>query len=217
MMHYHYIDSPPSLKRLVLELDHGKLDYPFGSIDLIYGGRIQNPAILSNRMEDANSLVQESLLVLSEVMEAGDVITIELRKKHVLEQIILDRVHELVELVHDSGKLYGMLYWIKAGRTGVCSMKARVVQDKKGAASKIGKIRANMKDHDYRDYLSKQERVGSDVPRREWPQLLTFAEAADYTGFSVSTLRRESPDDLPRIRRKLRKTDLDKFLERKGK
>ncbi len=217
MIHYHYIDSPPSPKRLVLELDQGSPDYPFGSINLIYGGRIQNPAILSNRMEEAGSLVQEDLLVLSEVLEAGDVITIELRKNHVLEDILLDQIHDLVELVYDSGKRYRMLYWIKVGRTGVFSMKARVVQDKKGSASKIGKIRANMKDHVYRDFLAKQVRVGSGVPRHEWPQLMTFAEAAEYTGFSVSTLRRESPEDLPRFRRKLRKKDLDKFLERKGK
>ncbi|GBE29399.1 MAG TPA: hypothetical protein ENH10_01160 [Bacteroidetes bacterium] len=148
----------------------------------------------SNRIEEINPFVRNDFLVIQDVCDAGTIVSIALRVGHVLEDIVLDEVHTLEELVVESKlpgterKSYGMLYWIRAGRNGAFSMKAKVVKDGTGRDSKIEKLWTHIKDNPLRGYLARKARAKipgiDDVGFNDYPDVMDTETAARYPGRS---------------------------------
>ncbi|GBE29366.1 helix-turn-helix domain protein [bacterium BMS3Bbin04] len=217
MIHYHYIDSPDSPHRLVIEMDPAKAPgMPYGAIEWVYDQKSTDEDFVSNRLEEIQPLVRNDLLILQDVFESESIITIQLRAGHVLEDIVLDEVHTLVELVNESG----MLYWIMIGRSGAFSLKAKVVKDADDRDSKIAKLRTNLKDIPLREYLGRKARarIGEyEVDNhKEYPPVMDTETAARYLGRSRSWLYGKARDGvIPRTPdKRFRREDLDEYQRR---
>ena len=187
---------------------------PYGAIEWVYDPKSVEADFVTNRLEEIQPFVRNGILIIQEVLNAGTVVTIELRAGHVLEDIVLDEVHSLVELVNESG----MLYWIQVGRTGAFSLKAKVIEDGKRGQNKITKLRANLKDIPLREYLAKQAIVKIQphlVKHSDYPDVMDIHQAAQYLGIKESTLHKIPPQDIPRTKHKnFRKNDLEIYLDK---
>ena len=212
--HFHYVDSQDSPHRLAIELDPTKIPgMPFGALEWVYDPKSIDADFVSNRLEEIQPFVRNEMLVLQDVFDTGTVLTIALRSRYVLEDIVLDDVHTLVELVNKSE----MLYWIQIGRNGAFSLKAKVVKDGTGRDSKITKLQAHLKDLPLREYLARKARarVGEyeEDNHMEYPPVMDTVTAARYLERSISWLYGKARDGV--IRRtpdkRFRREDLDEY------
>ncbi len=212
MMHYHYIDAPDSPHRSVIEMDPSNMPgMPYGAIEWVYDPESTDADFISNRLEEIQPFVRNGILVMQGVFDPGTVITVALRKDHVLEDVVLDKVHSLHELANENG----MLYWILVGRTGAFDLKAHVESDTEG---RIAKIRSILQDLDVRDYLTNELRIEHQAPpvrEEDYPPVMDLEMAARYLSISESTLYKIDKMLLPRTAQgRFRKSDLDAYLEK---
>ena len=120
------------------------------------------------------------ILLVNEVMSAGEILSVELRIGHRLKDIALDSAHELRILGWDEG----LLYWITAGRDGVLEITGQLVPDDEGF---FRKLKANLTDTAFRAYLVQRSLVDSKVTLERVervPEVMTTEEAARYLGIS---------------------------------
>ncbi|MCB2211360.1 helix-turn-helix domain-containing protein [bacterium] len=216
--HYHYVDSPTMPHRLVIELDPAKAPgMPYGMIDPVYDPPSVEPDFISNQLENIQPFVRNGTLVIQGVFDPETVITIAPDEGYVLEKIVLDDVHDLVELVNERG----MLYWIKVGRSGAFRITAQVVKDEEGDTGKIEKLRTHIGDIPLREYLARKARARidkiSEEDFEEYPSTLDTETAARYLGRSRSWLYDKAQKGM--IRRTPDKhflrDDLDEYQRRK--
>lgn len=217
--HLHYVDVPPSSDdeqnssyRVDIQVDPSKLNTPlFGVVELLYDENPKPTDFVSNTIEEISPFVRNRMLAIEDVFDVGTIITIALRKGHVLEDILVDGSHPIRELVNKEG----MLYWIRIGQSGVFSLQAKVVQDKD---DKIGKLRTNLEDIPLRKYLADQAKalIQTDPVREEdYRPVMDLEMAARYLAISESTLYKVDKKLLPRTAQgRFRKKDLDEYLEK---
>ncbi len=158
---------------------------------------------------------EASVLLVNEVMSAGEVLSVELRIGHRLKDIVLDSAHELRILAWDEG----LLYWVTAGRDGVLEITGQVVPDDEGF---FRKLKANLTDTAFRAYIVQRSLADTKVTLERVdrvPDVMTTEEAARYLGISKWTLyKKAGSGEIPRTRhKKFLKTDLDIYLRVSGR
>jgi hypothetical protein len=167
---------------------------------------------------------QAGILRIDEAVNAGDLVTIELRHNHMLKDIVLDPKHSMQILTWKNETdwlvvkedFHGLIYWMVVGVTGTLSMTGKLFLDTDGFRKRLVD---NLEDSAYREYLTSLYRIDlttGEAPRVAIRQVMNHAEASDYLRMEQKTLY-DHPE-IPRLRgNKYRKSDLDAWLNSTGK
>jgi len=139
-----------------------------GDVDQIYTGLNSEDAVVSENRITVFS--KNGFLQITELMRAGDTLSIEIRKGYRLRKIVLDPVHSLQMLASDQT----LVYWFNIGRDGI-----------------FGKLKAGLSDPLLRDYYVRRCLSSPDIAMLkfdEFPERMKHKEAAKYLRVSASSL-----------------------------
>lgn len=118
----------------------------------------------------------------------GGIYYLELREGHALDQIIIEPAEVVVDLYYGDGTLIYSFYNPVGTGHDYIILTAKLVEDTEGVYSKI---MADPTDPIWRQYFIRRALVGIDVapPPKQYPDIMTAAQAADYLGVAEKTIR----------------------------
>ncbi|HEY3294017.1 MAG TPA: helix-turn-helix domain-containing protein [bacterium] len=160
---------------------------------------------------------EKGKLYIQEVAKPGDLISLVLRPKYKLQNLVLDRVHQMTITAPNDC----LVYWFMVGRDGVFVVSGDMVKDD-GIQKKL---HSNQDDIPLHAYMVQRALADTEVTMKSVetpPDLMNTEQAAKYLGMSKWTLYDKARlGDIPRTRnKKFRKVDLDAYLqssEKKGR
>ncbi len=125
--HIHYLENPTTCVRHEFTFDPPyELKSTLGKVDPIYPGFDFSKGGNRARLTKVEPIVNKNgLLHIRELMNAGEVLSVELRVKHRLDKITRDAEHQLEMLAGDSG----LLYWINVGKAGAVVVTGKLIPD----------------------------------------------------------------------------------------
>jgi excisionase family DNA binding protein len=168
----------------------------------------------AQRRETSAVINHNGILHIKEVMKAGEVLSVRLRPRYRLKNVVLGSAHQL-QVIPDDKRLQ---YWITVGRDGVVEITGEMARDDDNL---FAKLRSNLKDIPFRAYAVQQTlaaREGNPIAPAV-PDVMTTQEAAHYLLLSVSKVYKLAQSgELKRTpQKRFRKPDLDAYLQSKPK
>lgn len=189
------------------------IDSSLGSVESLYKDEILKRGAAVRRKVSA-VINQNGILHVKEVMQSGELLTIRVRPKHRLNNIVLHQSHEL-QVLPDQQRLQ---YWITAGKDGAVEVTGEMVKDDENFFSKL---KSNLTNMPLRAYIVQEtllDRMG--IPNAVVvPDVMTTAEAADYLSLSKSKVYKLAQSgSLKRTpQKRYRKSDLDDYMRSQPK
>lgn len=212
--HIIYTDNPVVCERIEISFDPPvDVDSTLGKIESIYDDETLRGG---NPIRRAVSAVinRNGLLHVKEVLRSGELLTIRLRPKHRLKDVVLNETNEL-QVLADQNRLQ---YWISAGKDGVLEVTGEMVKDEENFFSKL---RKDLTDVPMRAYIAQETLLNrKEISKAvSVPDVLTTAEAADYLSLSTSKVYKLAQSgDLKRTpQKRFRKSDLDAYMQSRQK
>ncbi|MBC8276920.1 MAG: helix-turn-helix domain-containing protein [FCB group bacterium] len=183
-----------------------EIQSPLGALKEIYDGIDLTAHMVAE--QTFSGINENGILHVTEVMKAGEVFSIEVRKGHRLDKIVIDLVHTLqIMAAHNC-----LQYWFTIGKDGVFEITGQLIRDDDGF---LGKLRTDLRDTNMRSYLVKRSLADSEklsIDEVEFPGIMAADEAAQYLRISKSTLYKKT--EIPRTKnKKFRKVDLNNYLK----
>jgi len=215
--HIHYLENPTTCIRHEFKFDPPyELKSTLGKVDPIYPGFDFSKGGNRARLTKVEPIINKNgLLHIRELMNAGEVLSIELRVKHRLDKITLDDAHQLEILAGDNG----LLYWINVGKTGALVVTGKLIPD---IDRFFQLLKTNLTDPAVRNYI-KQRSVVDGRTDINWsdlfPDVMNIAQAAVFLGLAESTVYKKAQSgEIPRNRnKKYLKVELDLYRRRPEK
>ena len=209
--HIHINDSKDGCIRQEFSFDPPiELQSTLGAIDEIYAGVDLEGHVIAEEIIPV--INRNGILHISEVMKAGAVFSIEVRKGYRLNKIVIDSANTL-QLLATPHKI---LYWFTIGRDGIFEITGELVKDDDGI---LGKLKADLKDPHMRGYLVKRSLADSEVSMAkldEPPKIMKHNEAAKYLRLASQTLyNKVAAGEIPRRPGNVYlKEDLDAYIRK---
>ncbi len=131
--HIIYTDNPVVCERIEIAFDPPiDIDSPLGKVESIYKDAISQRGVAVRR--EVSAVINRSgILLVKEVMQSGELLTIRVRPKHRLNNVVLHQSHEL-QVLPDQQQLQ---YWITAGKDGAVEVTGEMVRDNEHFFSKL--------------------------------------------------------------------------------
>jgi hypothetical protein len=154
---------------------------------------------------------KNGLLDITEIMEAGEVLSMELRPGERLDKVVLAEEHQLQMFAGNEG----LLYFVTIGKRGAVRITGKVIPDKDNF---LAKLKADLTDTAMRDYLAGRSLANSKVAKdavENVPDYLTAEEA--WTYLKIGRTRFFQLVSMKKIKRgpnqRYSKKDLDRYFE----
>ncbi len=209
--HLHYFQNPTTCIKHEFRFDPpididstiGKIDEVFKGFNLVGKLTAAKVALIINR----NGILD----IRDVVMKPGESLSIEVPINHRLDSVTKDDSCQMQILVNDKS----ITYWFTIGMPGAVKITGRLIKDDDNFH---GKLRTDLTDTAFRDYLVKRTLADINVVEKiaeKIPDLMNTKEAAKYLGQSTSWLYKEAESGtIPRTKnKKFLKSDLDKYLK----
>ncbi len=211
--HIHYTQNPDICLRQELKFDPPlEIESTLGKIDPLYPGVDFTIEGRSNRCARTAPVINKNgLLDITEIMEAGEVLSMELRPGERLDKVVLAEEHQLQMFAGNEG----LLYFVTIGKRGAVRITGKVIPDKDNF---LAKLKADLTDTAMRDYLAGRSLANSKVAKdavENVPDYLTAEEA--WTYLKIGRTRFFQLVSMKKIKRgpnqRYSKKDLDRYFE----
>jgi len=185
----------------------GKVDPFYTDVDFHIDGN-------SNKVKKTANVINKNMILhITEVINPGEVISIELQSGLRLDKMRKGDEHGLQIYTTKNS----LMYYITSGKQGAIEITSKVVDDTDNFFSKL---KANLTDTELRDYFVKRTLADSKVvsdANEKIPEVMNITRAAEYLDVSVSWLEKKGGSgEIPRTRhKKYRKIDLDNWMNTK--
>lgn len=215
--HIHYLQNPTTCLRYEMIFDPAiDVESTLGKVDSFYAGGHFFKDGSSNRIErTANVINKNGILQISEIMNIGERLSIEIAPGLRLDKLVVSDAHNFQILAGNNGFVYDF----HIGKNGAVSITAIVIEDKDNY---FAKLKANLKDTAWRDYLIKKTLADNQDVKdavENVPDILKAEEAWDYLRIGRTTFYRlvKSGEIKQNKNRRYLKDDLDKYKNQKLK
>lgn len=210
--HIHYRDNLEKCYRFEFNFNPPrKAPSTLGKVEVFYD---DSPPDKFTHCDDI--INNNHILQLREIMEPGEVLSIEVRKGYILRNISFSEEHQLQIYVNQGNSF---LYWITVGKRGVLELTANLVKDEHNLC---GRLARNLSDVGVRNTILKILLTNTVVELEDLgkvPELMKHSEAAKYLRISESSLyKKVALKEIKRTRnKKYRKDDLDEYINLRSK
>ena len=210
----HIQDTKDDSTRIEFNFDPPvEITSPLGALCEIYDGI----GLTANMVAEKtfSGINANGILHVNEVMQAGEVFSIEIRKGYRLDEIVIAQENTLqIMVAHNC-----LQYWFIIGKNGVFEVTGKMIKDDDGF---LGKLRADLKDTNMRSYLVKKSLADSDPSTTKIDNIqdvMKHKEAAAYLRMASQTLyNKVSTGEITRRSGKVYlKEDLDTYLRKTKK